>query len=220
MDTNKSNLVRIGYWLGVIGVIQFIILTIIAMFTYPGGYSFTHNFFSSLGRMSSANNHMPSIASRIIFIIACTITAIMNIPFGLALRTNLKDTMSEKILSWIGTILSIGSTPFLFLLSIFPADVRFGPHMLATRLFFLLFGLGVIIYTPAFFLSKRYNKVVASYGILVAIMAILYMSLFIFNALFQKFTIYMMILWVIVQGVYLLKRKESEIKRLYNSRTF
>ncbi len=209
METNKSNLVRIGYWLGVVGVIQFIVLTIIAMFVYPGGYSFPHNFFSSLGMVHSANNHMLNTASRILFIIACTITAIMNIPFSLALRTNLKDSKAEKTIGWIGTILSIGSSPFLFLLSIYPADVHgYGYlHLQMTRIFFMLFGLAVIIYTIAFFINKKYNKVIACYGILVAIFALVYINAFMFNAVFQKFTIYLMIFWVIVQGGYLLKRE-------------
>jgi hypothetical membrane protein len=205
---NKSNLIRTGYWLGVIGVIQFIVLTIIAMIIYPGGYSFSHNFFSSLGMVNSANNHMLNTASRIIFIIACTITAVMNIPFSLALRTNLKDAKPEKTIGWIGTILSIGSSPFLSLLSIYPADVHgYGHlHLQMTRIFFMLFGLAVVIYTIACFINKRYNKAIASYGVLVAIFALVYINVFMFNAVFQKFTIYLMILWVIVQGVYLLKK--------------
>jgi len=204
----KSNLVRLGYLSGIIGVIQFIVLTAIAMAIYPGGYSLFGNFFSQLGCTISSNNHLPSMPSRIIFIITCTITAIVNIPFSLALRTNLVDTKAEKILGWAGTFLAISSSPFLFLVSIFAVDVQFGPHMLATRLFFLLFGLAVIVYTPAFFINKRYNKVIAFYGVLVAASAILYMYVLILNAAFQKFTVYFMISWVIVQGVYLWKRKE------------
>ena len=209
MNTQKSSLVRIGYLLGIISVAQFIILTIIAMLVYPGGYYFSDNFFSNLGCMNSVNNGQPSMPSRIIFIIACTITAIMNIPFILALRTNLVDTKAEKILGWAGTFLGIGSSPLLFLVSIFAVDVQLGPHMLATRLFFLLFGLSVIIYTPAFFINKHYNKLIAFYGVLVAASAIIYMKLLILNAAFQKFTVYFMISWVIVQAVYLLKRKAA-----------
>ena len=209
MNTKKSSLVRIGYLLGIIGVIQFIVLTIIAMFAYPGGYSFSHNFFSSLGMANSANNHLPNIASRIIFIITCTITALMNIPFSVALRTNLKDSLAEKILGWFATILSIGSSPFLSLLAFSPADVHgFGYlHLQATRIFFMLFGIAIIIYTIVFFINKRYNKIVACYGILVALAALVYINVFMFNAIFQKFTIYLMIVWVVVQGVYLLYRK-------------
>jgi hypothetical membrane protein len=208
MNTQKSSWVRIGYLLGIIGVIQFIILTIIAMLVYPGGYYFSGNFFSNLGQVASANNGMPSMPSRILFIIACTITAIMNIPFILALRTNLNDTKAERIFGWTGTILSIGASPFLFLLSALAVDVYLGPHMLATKLFFLLFGLAIIIYTPALFLNKTYNKILAFYGVLVAIAALLYIFVFIQNAAVQKFTVYFMISWVIVQGVYLWKRKE------------
>ncbi len=208
MNTQKSSLKRIGYLLGIIGVIQFILLTAIAMAVYPGGYSLFGNFFSQLGCTVSSNNHLPSIPSRIIFIIACTLTAVLNIPFMLALRTNFTQTKVEKILSGIGTFLGVASSPFLSLIAIFPANLQFGPHILATRLFFLLFGLAIIIYTPALFLNKTYNKILAFYGVPVAIAALLYIFLFINNAAFQKFTVYFMISWVIVQGVYLWKRKQ------------
>jgi hypothetical membrane protein len=207
MNTKESSLVRIGYLSGIIGTIQFIVLTIIAMLVYPGGYSFSHNFFSNLGQTVSANNHLPSMPSRILFIIACTLVAIMNIPFILALRTNFTETITEKILSWFGTILNIVSSVFLILLAIYPADIQLGPHMLATRVFFLLFGLSIIVYTPAFFINKHYNKLIAFYGVIVAASAIIYMRFLILHAAFQKFTIYFMISWVIVQGVYLWKRE-------------
>lgn len=100
----QDELIRFGYWLGVRGVIQFIILTVVAMFVYPDGYSFSRYFFSTLGCVNSETNHLPSIASRILFIIACAITAVMNIPFRLALRTNLQDSRAEKFLAWLGAI--------------------------------------------------------------------------------------------------------------------
>lgn len=181
------------------------------MVVYPGGYSFSNNFFSNLGQTASANNGQPSILSRILFFVACTIIAIMNIPFILALRTNFIETKAEKYLSWFGTILNIVSSVFLILLALYPADVQLEPHMLATRLFFLLFGLSVIVYTPAFFINKHYNKLIAFYGVLVAASAIIYMKFLILNAAFQKFTVYFMISWVIVQGIYLLKKKESGV---------
>jgi hypothetical membrane protein len=202
----KSNLVRLGYLLGIIGVIQFIVLTAIAMAIYPGRYSLLGNFFSQLGCTISSNNHLPSMPSRVLFIIACTVVAIMNIPFVLALRTNFTETKAEKYLSWFGTILNIVSSVFLILLAFYPVNVQTEPHMLATRLFFLLFGLSIIIYTPAFFINKHYNKLIAFYGVLVAASAIIYMKFLILNAAFQKFTIYFMISWVIVQGIYLWKR--------------
>jgi len=207
MNTQKSNWIRFGYLSGVIAVSQFIILSAVAMAIYPGGYSLFGNFFSQLGCTVSANNGEPCMPSRIIFMIACTITAVLDIPFMLALRTNFTQTKAEKYLSGTGAFFGIAASPFLFLLSIFPANLQFGPHILVTRLFFLLFGLAIIIYTPALILNKNHNKAMAFYGVLVAIAALIYIFLFIQNAAFQKFTVYFMISWVIVQGVYLWKRK-------------
>jgi len=208
MNTQKSSLVRIGYLSGIIAVIQFVILTAIAMAIYPGGYSLFRNLFSQLGCTVLSNNGQSCMPSRIIFIIACTITAVLNIPFMLALRTNFTQTKAEKYLSGAGTFLGITASPFLSLLSIFPANLQFGAHILVTRLFFLLFGQAVIIFTTALILNKNYNKVMAFYGVLVAIAALLYIFLFIQNAAFQKFTVYFMISWVIVQGIYLWNRKK------------
>jgi len=208
MNSQKSSWVRIGYLSGIIGVIQFIILTAIAMAIYPGGYSLFRNFFSELGCTVTFHNHLPCMPSRIIFIITCTLTAVLNIPFMLALRTNLIQRKAEKFLGGTGTFLGIGASPFLALLSIFPANVQGVLHLQVTRLFFLLFGLAVITYTIAFFINKAYNKIIAFYGVLVAIVALSYIFLFIFNPAFQKFTVYFMISWVIVQGVYLWKKKE------------
>jgi hypothetical membrane protein len=206
MKTQKSNWIRFGYLVGVIAVAQFIILSAVAMAVYPGGYSLFGNFFSQLGCTVSANNGEPCMPSRIIFMIACTVTAILNIPFILALRTNCTKTKAGKYLSGAGTFFGIAASPFLALLSIFPANLQFGPHILATRLFFLLFGLAIIIYTPALILNKDYNKGIAWYGVPVAIAALLYIFFFIQNAAFQKFTVYFMISWVVVQGVYLWNR--------------
>lgn len=210
---------QVGYLAGIIGVAQFIVLTAIAMAIYPGGYSLLGNFFSELGCTLTARNHLPCMPSRIIFIIACTITALLNIPFMLAMRTNFTQVKSEKYLSGIGTILGILASPFLSLLAIIPANLQYGPHLMATRLFFLFFGLAIITYTPALILNKNYNKIIACYGALVAIMALLYIFLFILNPAFQKITVYLMISWVIVQGVYLkflyLENNNLNIRKSY-----
>jgi hypothetical membrane protein len=50
---------RTSAYLGIIGGIIFIIVTFIAMLTYPGGYSFLDNYFSELGL--TVTNGQPSM---------------------------------------------------------------------------------------------------------------------------------------------------------------
>ena len=40
---------RISAYLGIIGGLIFVIVTFIAMLTFPGGYNFLENYFSHLG---------------------------------------------------------------------------------------------------------------------------------------------------------------------------
>ncbi|MHA2100126.1 MAG: hypothetical protein ACW99A_15735, partial [Candidatus Kariarchaeaceae archaeon] len=79
--TNRRQPLRITkediFPLTVIGIIQFLILSIIAMFTYKGGtrldptskgYSFFSNFFSDLGRTISYSGEVNTVSAFIFFI--------------------------------------------------------------------------------------------------------------------------------------------------------
>ena len=200
----------LGCFLGIIGCLQFIIITIIAMLFYPGGYSFWDNFFSHLGFTKSANNGQPNTISFMLFITTMTITAIFSIPFWLSIRTIFTETKKLRYTSWIGTIIGLTSCPFVILIALTPGDIMRAQHILVTMLFFLLFALAIIVYSIAILFNKEYENLYAYVGFAMAILLLLYMSIFLLNAAVQKITVYVLFSWVIIQGVNVWKILEKD----------
>lgn len=201
---------RFSALLGILGGIIFIIVTFVAMLTYPRGYSFFDNYFSELGL--TITNGTPSMLNYVLFIIACSSPALCLIPFLFAMQTVFTETKLLSILSWIGTILGIASAPNLAFLAIFAADVQMALHGLTTLLFFILITLGILVYSIAILLNKEYPNLYAIIGLVVVIICFLligaaFIPVFDFfgSALWQKVSVYALILWSAFQGYHLLK---------------
>ncbi|TFG29170.1 DUF998 domain-containing protein [Candidatus Thorarchaeota archaeon] len=201
---------RLGAFLGILGGIIFIIVTFIAMLTYPEGYSFFENYFSQLGL--TVTNSQPSMLNYILFSIACTSAAVCLVPFLFAMRTVFTETLQLKLLSWIGTILGIAAAPNLSALALFAADVFPTEHGLTTLLFFLLITIGILVYSVAILLNNNYQNLYALIGFAVVLICFLHIGAFFSplfvqfgTALWQKVSVYALILWSAFQGYYLLK---------------
>jgi len=176
--------------------IQFIIITILIMIIYPGGYSFWGNSFSQLGQTTA--NGQSNITGYILFATTCIITAFLTIPFWLTLRTVFKEKKLLIYLSWLGTILGLIAAPFLALLAIFPRDLLWDPHILSTRLFFIFYASAIVIYSIAIIFHKNYENIYALIGIVIAIFNLIYILILqfqIYGAAIQKIAVYATILW-------------------------
>ena len=201
---------RLSAFLGMLGGIIFVIVTFIAMLTYPGGYSFLDNYFSDLGK--TIINGTPSMLNYALFIIACSSAALCLIPFLLAMQTAFTGTKSLSILSWIGTIFGIVAAPNLSFLAIFAANVQGGLHGLTTLLFFILITIGILVYSIAILLNKEYPNIYAIIGFIAVIVCFLLIGAafipafeFFGSALWQKVSVYALVLWSVFQGYHLLK---------------
>jgi hypothetical membrane protein len=201
---------RISAYLGIFGAIFFVITTFIAMLTYPGGYSFLDNYVSELGL--TVTNGQPSLLNYVLFSAACTGVAICIIPFLFAMRTEFNDSTTLKIISWGGTISGVAAAPFLSALALFAADVYGTEHGLATLLFFLLITIGIVIFSIAILLKTDYSNLYALIGFIVVTICFLHIGAFfspIFavfgSAVWQKVSVYALVLWSAFQGYYLLK---------------
>lgn len=194
---------RIGCLISVIGGLLFIFLTIIAMFLYPGGYSFFFQTFSYLGFVNSATNGANNIISRLIFIIACTIAALSLIPFWIIAPSLFSEKNITRYISLLGSACGVISTPFLVLLAIIPGDTHMVEHILATNVFFLLFAAAILIYSIAIFLNPDYQNIYAFVGIAFSIFITLYplvfRQIFLIRGTTQKIIVYGFILWVLFQ---------------------
>jgi hypothetical membrane protein len=179
------------------------------MLTYPGGYSFLENYFSQLG--FTVIDLQPSMLNYVLFNIACSSAAVCLVPFVLAMRTVFTETGLLKGLSWVGTILVLAAAPNLSALALF-ADVYPSQHILTTMLFFLLVTLGILIYSIAILLDKNYGNLYALIGLVVVVICFLHVGAFFSpafdmfgTAVWQKLSVYALILWSAFQGYRLLK---------------
>ena len=204
---------RISAYLGIIGGIIFIVVTFIAMLTFPGGYSFIDYPFSALGL--TVINSTPSMLNYYLFVIACTSPAVCLVPFFLAIRTEFTNTTLLKVLSGVGTILGLAAAPNLSALALFAGNVFPAEHGLTTLSFFLLITLGILFYSVATVLNSAYENLYALIGFIVVAICFLYIGAFFSplfwtfgSALWQKVSVYALILWSAFQGYYLLKKFE------------
>ncbi len=201
---------RIAAYLGIIGPIQFVIITAIVMVIYPfPGYNFFLNTFSSLGL--TVTNSVPTPHHHFLFSFTCTFAAIVIIPFFLALRTLFTETTPLIVISWIGTILGIAAMPFLAALAIFAGDAFPSQHGISTQVFFLVISIAILIYSAAMLLNSKYSTLFGLIGILIGILAFVYFVgilahvPIISSAAMQKLAVYGLVLWSAFQGYYLLK---------------
>jgi len=201
---------RIGAYLGILGGIIFVVTTFIAMLTYPGGYNFIENSFSALGL--TVINSTPSMLNYFLFVTACTGAAVCLIPFLFAIRTLFTETTGLKVLSGLGTILGLAAAPNLSALAIFAGNEAPVIHGNTTRLFFILIMAGILCYSIAIVMKSEYKNIYAGIGFIVVIVCLLHiiamfgiMSAYFGTALWQKVSVYALVLWSVFQGYELLK---------------
>lgn len=205
---------RILLVITLMGGIQFLIVTILAMFFYPRPYNFFFDWFSSLGFVNAnlTFKGAPFLfngVSMVMFIVAILIVGVAIIPFFIVYQTRFKERTLTKILSRIGSTLGVVSGPFLMAVA-YPADVFPLGHTVGAMGFFLIFAFTIITFSIAIFFNKEYSNLYAVVGIIVAVNAILYIflpdlipQLFIINAFHQKITVYSFVVWALIQISYI-----------------
>jgi hypothetical protein len=201
---------RISAYLGIISGIIFIVFTFIAMVTFPGGYSFLDYTFSALGL--TIINSTPSMLNYYLFVIACTGAAICYVPLLFAMWTRFTETTLLKALAGLSVIFGLASAPNLSALAIFAGNVYPAEHGITTLSFFILITIGILIYSIAIFLNGEYPQLYGLIGLVVVVICFIYIGAFfsplfaIFGtALWQKVSVYALVLWSGFQGYYLLK---------------
>jgi len=186
----------------IIGAVQFIIITFIAMLLYADGYSFTGHYISHLGTTKTVKGS-PNTIPRILFIITCVIAGISLIPFWIVITTLFLDSPLMKYVSLLGSTLGLISTPFIMALAIYAADTHGPEHSITTRIFFLLFAAAILIYSIAILLNSDYQNSFSFVGIAFSIIIVLFIfGYFRFmNIIMQKIIVYGFIVWASIQVI-------------------
>ena len=146
---------RLACIITIFGVLQFLLLTFIATFMYPGGYDYFGYYFSDLGAVVARNGELNTI-SKTLFSVTLIIIALTLIPFWLLIRSLFTKSRREKILSKIGSTLGLISSPFIIGVALFPMDTYLELHLLVSLLFVLLFVLAALLYSIAIKFNQNY----------------------------------------------------------------
>jgi len=195
-----SSVGRLACLVAVFGVVQFLLLTFLAAFFYPGGYDYFGYYFSDLGAVIARNGE-PNPISAILFSVALTIVAIALIPFWLILRSIFKESRLGGVLSTLGSMLGLTSSPFIIGVALFPIDTQLDTHILATLIFFSLFVLSTIFYSIAIILNKNHSNYFGLVGIVLFVvsLAIFVDPLAPHVAFLQTIVTYGYFIWVLLQ---------------------
>ena len=144
----------------------FVVLTFIAMLTYPGGtfadgttvgYSFLHNFFSDLGRVTAPNGQS-NMVSMILFSIALTVAGIGLAFFCVAFREFFKTDRTGKWVSLFGTAFGVASGLCFAGIAFVPYDLFFNVHLSLVLWAYRTFLVAVATYAYVIFRQNAYPR--------------------------------------------------------------
>lgn len=184
----------------IFAAIQFLLLTSLAALFYPGGYDYFGYNFSDLGTVLARNGASNSFSS-MLFLISVTLVAIFMIPTWLILPSLFKKSTAEKVMSYLGSCFGFIASPLLIGLGVFPADTEDVLHNSFARLFFLAFGLAILIYSIAILFNQNYSNSFSIIGLAIFLLVVAYVfGVFgVWSPFVQKVIIYSYILWAFIQ---------------------
>ncbi len=134
-----------AYFFGMIGCIQFIIISVIAMFFYAGGhennpsapgYTFWSNFLSDLAR-TVAWSGKSNLISYIIYSATSAIWCITAIPLFLALPSDLAKSREGKRYCNFGSFFAITCAIVSIGVLLAPADLYWLEHVVLSVIFYI-----------------------------------------------------------------------------------
>ncbi len=226
---SKNNLKEWAYALNIIGCIQFIILTTIAMFFYEGGtyiddstsrYIFWYNYFSDLGR-TIAHSGISNTFSFIMFTVTLSVWGIFQIPFYIMFPSCFKDSKSLKKFYFTGSTLGILTGISYMGIAFTPSDIAGSLHNLFVFIGFGSILLSFILYAIVILKDNNYTNFYAIVFMVAVLILGTYFVILSFSpnsqtttglyiyVVGQKFMIYTLLICGIVQGFGALKQLPS-----------
>ena len=193
----RSN--HLAYRVCVIGVAQFLLLTLTAALTYPGGYDFTGYYFSDLGA-TRARNGEPNAISSALFSTALSAIAIALVPFWFAAGSAPDGSRFERVLSVLGSALGLLSSPFVVGVALAPMDTMLDAHMLMFLVFFPLFMSASLAHSVSMLINRRQPARAGVLGLALFAISLLVLKdpLNPYVPLLQKVLIYGYFSWVLM----------------------
>ncbi|MFX0138177.1 MAG: hypothetical protein ACFFDN_31325 [Candidatus Hodarchaeota archaeon] len=227
MDSRNWN--SWGYISIIIGSVQFIVLTSIAMVFYKGGtyidsstshYLFSYNYFSDLGR-TIAHSGVQNMISFILFTVTLALWGISHILFYIVFLKFFSNSKKLKRLSIAGSTFGIITGVFYVGIAFTPVNILGFIHDIFVGLSFGSILLCLILYSLVIFQEKKYpNFYAKTLAISVIIIVTYYLTSFLVQTsndvirlllavIGQKVMIYTLLVCNILQGYGALRQRAS-----------
>ncbi len=171
---------RYAVWLGLLGALQFFVLSSVAMWHYPGGtlhdrstagYSFLYNYFSDLGRTMSWSNE-PNAMSNLYFGGSLTLVGGLLAVFFAGLPTLFK-TDDGRFWAVLAAVSGVVAALCYIGIAQTPLDVNYFRHTLFVRAGFIAFLGMSITYGLAISAEPYYpNKYASAFLVFGAVLSI------------------------------------------------
>ena len=201
-------------WAGMISVIQYLLVLMLLMVFYPGGYRFSEFSISSLGYHFSRANSAINYIGHDIGLISDVLLLIGLYPMSILLTNHLRKYRSSHTFAWIGMILIMISLVGVILGHIYSGDVFRPQHNFFSDVFSPPYMLSVVFYSISFMLDKEYNKGYAFMGMVVAALTVFYLYVE-KNAITQKLAIFSVFIWWFFQCFNMMRYySKKKIKRM------
>ena len=194
---------RLACLVTVFGVGQFLLLTFLAALFYPGGYDYFGYYFSDLGAVAARNGE-PNLISRTLYFVAFTIVALAFVPFWLIIRSLFPKSKVEKVLSTLGSVLGLISSPFMIGVALFPMDIQLEIHFTLALTFVSFFVLASLLYSIAIIFNQNYPNYLGLiafvlFAVSLASSAVSFMDPNApYGAFLQKIAVYSYFIWTLL----------------------
>jgi hypothetical protein len=210
------------FTLVIIGSILFVLLTLVAMWFYPGGtytdsttigYSFFNNFFSELGFVRS-HAGQPKTLSAVLFTFAAMMAGGGLVLFFVAFPQFFVQTQSGGLLSIAGSVFGVLSGICFIGVAFSPADLYLQIHRNFVLWAFRTFPMAAFLYAIAIFRDQHYPNRFALVFLVFGALLIFYVLLLelgpgihtsegvTIQATGQKIIVYASILSIMVEACY------------------
>lgn len=187
---NLKNWRYYAFFLAMISCIQFLILTNLSMFFYPGGtfsdpntdgYSFFRNLFSDLGRYT-AHSGESNLISFLIYNISLFLLGLLFIPYFIAFPRIFSEKGEGIGYSKTGSAFGICVSVSMVIASLTPADLLYGIHVSFGFLKFVSLLPLAIFYALAIIQNKSYPNYYATIYIIFGIIQFIFLVIMAFSA--------------------------------------
>ena len=218
----KINTWKWAFILVIINCSQFLILTNIAMFFYPGGtitdpntsgYSLWKNLFSDLGRFITPSGDSNLIAF-VLYNISLFLMGALFIPYFIAMPQLFKEKEGIKVegrgFCVAGSIIGIPIAISMIGASLTPADLLYGIHVSFGFIKFIMLIPQVLLYSMAIFQNKIYPNKFAYIFMIFGVMQLIFVlimflsvsqeQLSIIFAAGQNIVVYAMTVCYLIEG--------------------